>query len=431
MEIFFPVINSQDPGLARLMQRRTFGDELAAQVEEIISAVRAEGDRALCRFTREFDGVELTPGELKVSREELKAAYRQVDEDFLSALTLAKENITAFHQKQLLNSWIDVEKQGVIRGQLVRPLNRVGIYVPGGRAAYPSSALMNALPAVVAGVPEIVMVTPPGPDGKINPSTLVAAGEAGVTEIYKVGGAQAIAALAYGTESIKPVDKITGPGNIFVTLAKRSVFGQVDIDMLAGPSEVAIVADETADPVYVAADLLAQAEHDPFATAILLTPSAILAEAVKKELAVQLSSLPRKEIASRALAAHGGIVITRDLDEAIALVNKFAPEHCELLVAEPFPWLSRVENAGVIFLGAYSPEPVGDYLAGPNHILPTGGTARWASGLEVADFLKRSNVLAYSREALVQTGRQIMKLARTEGLEAHARAIEVRLKAFS
>jgi len=428
METLVPVINSRAPGLAKVMQRQILREELAARVEEIISAVRFEGDRALCRFTLEFDGVRLTPGELKVGADEVKAAYRQVDEDFLAALTVAREKITAFHQKQLLNSWIDVDQQGVIRGQIIRPLTRVGIYVPGGRAAYPSSVLMNALPAVVAGVPEIVMVTPPGPGGGLNPHTLVAAGEAGVTEIYKVGGAQAIAALAYGTRTIKAVDKITGPGNIYVTLAKRSVFGQVDIDMLAGPSEVAVVADETADPAFVAADLLAQAEHDPLAAAILLTPSAVLAQAVQKELAKQLAALPREEIAAGALANHGAIVVTGDLEEAIELVNKFAPEHCELLVAEPFHWLSRVENAGAVFLGPYSPEPVGDYLAGPNHILPTGGTARWASGLGVEAFLKRTSLLAYSRQALVQTGAQIVKLARTEGLEGHARAIEVRLK---
>ncbi|MGB9904744.1 MAG: histidinol dehydrogenase, partial [Desulfotomaculales bacterium] len=285
----------------------------------------------------------------------------------------------------------------------------------------------DAIPAVVAGVSEIALVTPPGPDGKINPHTLVAAGEAGVTEIYRVGGAQAVAALAYGTETIKAVDKITGPGNVYVTLAKRCVFGQVDIDMLAGPSEVAIVADESASPAYVAADLLAQAEHDPLSAAVFFTPSAPLAEAVHKELTRQLASLPRRETAGRALAGGGALVITRDLEEAVELADAFAPEHCELLVAEPFLWLGRIKNAGAIFLGAYSPEPVGDYLAGPNHVLPTGGTARWASGLGVDAFLKRINVVAYSREALAQTGRQVAVLARAEGLEAHARAVEVRL----
>ncbi len=427
-ENLLPIIDSRSPDLAGLINRQFFYAEEAARVEEIISAVRLEGDEALCRFAREFDGVELVPEELKVSPEELQEAYRQVDEDFLAALRLARENITAFHRKQLINSWIEPDENGVIRGQLIRPLRRVGVYVPGGRAAYPSSVLMNAVPAVVAGVPEIVMATPPGPEGKVNAHTLVAAGEAGVTEVYKIGGAQAVAALAYGTQSIKPVDKITGPGNIFVTLAKRCVFGQVDIDLLAGPSEVAIVADETADPVYIAADLLAQAEHDPLAAAVLFTPSAALAGAVRTELAVQLASLPRKEIAARALGARGAIVLTKDLGEAVELVNKYAPEHCELLVSEPWEWLGRVENAGAIFLGPYSPEPVGDYLAGPNHILPTGGTARWASGLGVEAFLKRSHVLAYSRQALAQTGRQIVKLARLEGLEAHARAIEVRLR---
>ena len=428
MESLIPVINSRDPELARLIKRELPGIEQVTRVDEIISAVRLAGDSALCRFTLEFDGVKLAPGELKVSPEEIKAAYREIDEDFLVALTLAREKITSFHQKQLFSSWFDLDKQGVFRGQIIRPLERVGIYVPGGKAAYPSSVLMNVIPAVIAGVPEIVMVTPPGPGGRINPYTLVAAGEVGLTEIYKVGGAQAVAALAYGTQSIKAVDKITGPGNVFVTLAKWRVYGKVDIDLLAGPSEVAIVADETADPFYLAADLLAQAEHDPRAVAILFTPVTTLALAVQKELVVQLASLPRKEIAARALATRGAIIITGDLPEAIELVNEFAPEHCELLVAEPFSWLNSLKNAGAIFLGSYSPEPVGDYLAGPNHILPTGGTARWAGPLGVEAFLKRSNVLAYSRPALLQTGRQIVQLARTEGLEAHARAVEARLK---
>jgi histidinol dehydrogenase len=410
------------------MKRKAFfRKEAAAQVEKIVFAVQKEGDAALCRFTREFDGADLSPEELPVTQEEIRAAYRQVGEDFLSALTLARERITSFHQKQLARSWFETDQQGVFRGQVVRPLSRVGVYVPGGTASYPSSVLMNAIPAAVAGVSEIVLVTPPGPDGRINPHTLVAAGEAGVTEIYRVGGAQAVAALAFGTETIKAVDKITGPGNIYVTLAKRWVFGQVDIDMLAGPSEVAVVADESASPAYIAADLLAQAEHDPLSAAILFTPSAPLAEAVQKELARQLASLPRRETAGRALAGGGALVITRDLEEAVELADAFAPEHFELLVAEPFLWLGRIKNAGAIFLGAYSPEPVGDYLAGPNHVLPTGGTARWASGLGVDAFLKRINVVAYSREALAQTGRQVAVLARAEGLEAHARAVEVRL----
>ena len=428
MDRIISVIFSGDPSLDRIMERKAFfRKEAAARVEEIVAAVQKEGDAALCRFSREFDGVELSPEELPVTQEEIRAAYRQVGEDFLSALTLARERITSFHQKQLARSWFETDQQGVFRGQVVRPLSRVGVYVPGGTASYPSSVLMNAIPAAVAGVSEIVLVTPPGPDGRINPHTLVAAGEAGVTEIYRVGGAQAVAALAYGTETIKAVDKITGPGNIYVTLAKRCVFGQVDIDMLAGPSEVAIVADESASPAYVAADLLAQAEHDPLSAAVFFTPSAHLAEAVHKELARQLASLPRRETAGRALAGGGALVITRDLEEAVELADAFAPEHCELLVAEPFLWLGRIKNAGAIFLGAYSPEPVGDYLAGPNHVLPTGGTARWASGLGVDAFLKRINVVAYSREALAQTGRQVAVLARAEGLEAHARAVEVRL----
>jgi len=422
------IIKSQDPALSKILQRQSNWEEHSARVNGIISSVCYEGDVALCRFTLEFDGVKLSPGELKVGTEEQKEAYRQVDAHFRDALRLAKNNITAFHQKQLVNSWLDLDEQGVVRGQIIRPLNRVGIYVPGGRADYPSSVLMNAIPAVVAGVAEIVLVTPPGPGGKISPYALVAAAEAGVTEIYRIGGAQAVAALAYGTESIKAVDKIAGPGNIFVTLAKRYVFGQVDIDMLAGPSEVAIVADATVDPVYVAADLLSQAEHDPLAAAILFTPLVSLAQEVKKALADQLGTLSREKIAAQALSANGAIVITGDLEEAFRLVNDYAPEHCELLVAEPFNWLSKIKNAGAVFLGPYSPEPAGDYLAGPNHVLPTGGTARWASGLGVHDFLKRTNVLAYSRQALSSNGPHIIKLARTEGLDAHARAVEVRLK---
>lgn len=428
MQDVISIIYASDPSLSRIMERKAFfREEAAARVDEIIAAVRKEGDAALCRFTREFDRADLKPEELSVDREEIRAAYRQVEEDFLSALVLARERITSFHKRQLAGSWFETDRQGIFRGQLVRPLSRVGIYVPGGTASYPSSVLMNAIPAAVAGVPEIVLVTPPASDGKINPYTLVAAGEAGVTEVYRAGGAQAVAALAYGTERIKAVEKITGPGNIFVTLAKQRVFGRVDIDMLAGPSEVAVIADESADPVYIAADLLAQAEHDPLSAAVLFTPSVPLAKVVRGELARQLASLPRREIAASALANCGALVITRDLGEAVELTNAFAPEHCELLVAEPFSWLGRIKNAGAVFLGAYSPEPVGDYLAGPNHILPTGGTARWASGLGVEAFLKRINVVAYSREALAETGRQVITLARAEGLEAHARAVEVRL----
>jgi len=424
------IINARDPELTQFLTRQfSFQEEKAALVSEILSAVRQEGDRALCMYTARFDGVELSPEKLKVEATEQEAAYHQVDGGFLEALRLAGDNITAFHRKQLSNSWLDLNETGVICGQIIRPLARAGVYVPGGSAAYPSSVLMNVIPARVAGVAEIVMVTPPCKEyaGGINPYTLVAAVEAGVTEIYRVGGAQAIAALAYGTLSIKAVDKITGPGNIYVTLAKQQVYGQVGIDMLAGPSEVAVVADGSADPAYIAADLLSQAEHDPLSAALLFTPEEVLAHRVQGELARQLPLLPRKEIAARALAGQGAIVITADLEEAVELVNRYAPEHLELLVADPFFWLTRVENAGAVFLGHYSPEPAGDYLAGPNHILPTGGTARFSSPLGVDAFLKKSSVISYSRQALEQVGEHIIKLARLEGLDAHAKAVELRV----
>lgn len=422
------IISARDPALAQFLSRElsAWGKE-AAQVGEVLSTVRRDKDRALCMFTARFDGVELSAPQLKVALSEQKSAYGRVDDSFLESLRLAIDNITAFHRKQLLNSWFDISDTGVICGQLIRPLARAGIYVPGGRAAYPSSVLMNVIPAKVAGVKEIVMVTPPSPDGGINPYTLVAAHEAGATEIYRVGGAQAIAALAYGTESIKPVDKISGPGNIFVTLAKQQVYGQVDIDMLAGPSEVAVVADGSANPAYIAADLLSQAEHDPLASAILFTPDEALASETQKETDRQLALLSRKEVARRSLADQGALVITNDLNEAMDLVNRYAPEHLELLVADPFYWLTRVKNAGAVFMGPYSPEPVGDYLAGPNHILPTGGTARFSSPLGVDAFLKKSSVISYSRKALEQTGKHIINLARLEGLDAHARAVELRL----
>lgn len=396
--------------------------------QRIIEAVRQEGDAALRRFAQQFDRVSVD--QLRVSDDEIKAAYAQVDAAFLVALRQAAVNIRAFHERQKRTSWMDLQPDGSLLGQVIRPLRRVGLYVPGGKAAYPSSVLMNAIPAQVAGVPEIVMVTPPataGEDG-INPHILVAAAEAGVKEIYRVGGAQAVAALAYGTESIPPVDKIVGPGNIYVALAKRYVFGVVDIDSIAGPSEIAVVADDTADPVYVAADLLSQAEHDEMASAILITPSTELAVQVKEEVERQLELLPRKDIAAQSIRDYGAILLVASLQEAIHVVNRLAPEHLELLVAEPFTHLPLIENAGAIFLGPYSSEPVGDYLAGPNHVLPTNGTARFSSPLNVDDFIKKSSVIHYSKEALLANGAYIITLARNEGLEAHARAIEVRLE---
>lgn len=397
-------------------------------VRRIIEEVRQDGDAALRRMAKEFDRVEVA--ELRVSDEEIQAAYAQVDAEFLAALRQAAANIRAFHEKQKRTSWMDLQPDGSLLGQIIRPLKRVGLYVPGGKAAYPSSVLMNAIPAIVAGVPEIAMVTPPATAGEegINPHILVAAAEAGVREIYRAGGAQAVAALAYGTESIQPVDKIVGPGNIYVALAKRFVFGVVDIDMIAGPTDIVVLADEHADPEYVAADLLAQAEHDEMSPAILVTTSQELAESVRLELWRQLDVLPKKAIAAVSTATKGAILLVDSLDEGVDVVNRLAPEHCELLVQEPFNLLPRIENAGAIFLGAYSTEPVGDYFAGPNHVLPTNGTARFSSPLNVDDFLKKSSVIHYSKEALIANGEMIMTLARNEGLEGHARAVEVRLK---
>jgi histidinol dehydrogenase len=402
-------------------------EEQNAVVKEIIHRVRNEGDAALREYSRQFDRMELQ--ELRVTDEELQAAYLQVDEDFLQALRQAAVNIRSFHEKQKRTSWMDFQPNGTILGQIVRPLQRVGVYVPGGKAAYPSSVLMNVIPAQVAGVPEIVMVTPPATGGVagINPYILVAAAEAGVKEMYRIGGAQAVAALAYGTESIPPVDKIVGPGNIYVALAKRYVFGVVDIDSIAGPSEIVVLADANADAEYIAADLLSQAEHDEMASAILVTPSRSLAEAVSEEVTQQLATLPKKEIAEKSIHQNGVILLVDDLEAGVHVVNRLAPEHLEILVDSPFDYTGRIENAGAIFLGPYSSEPVGDYFAGPNHILPTNGTARFSSPLNIDDFMKKSSLISYSKEALLESGDAIMKLARHEGLEAHARAIEIRL----
>ncbi|TBL69818.1 histidinol dehydrogenase [Paenibacillus thalictri] len=396
-------------------------------VNRIIAEVRQDGDEALRRLSKQFDGVEL--GELRVSDEEIQAAYGRVDAEFIAALREAAANIRAFHEKQKRQSWMDLQPDGTITGQVIRPLRRVGLYVPGGKAAYPSSVLMNAIPAQVAGVPEIVMVTPPATAGSegIDPHILVAAAEAGVRDIYRVGGAQAVAALAYGTAAIRAVDKIVGPGNIYVALAKRYVFGAVDIDSIAGPSEIAVLADDTADAAYVAADLLSQAEHDEMASAILVTPSPQLAERVREEVARQLETLPKRAIAAASIRDYGAILTVADLDEGVQVINRLAPEHLELMVAEPFGWLGKIENAGAIFLGPYSSEPVGDYFAGPNHVLPTNGTARFSSPLNVDDFIKKSSVISYSKEALMKNGRSIVTLAQHEGLEAHARAIQIRL----
>jgi histidinol dehydrogenase len=397
-------------------------------VKEVIQAVIKEQDAAVIRYTEKFDGVKVN--QLRVTDEEVQAAYKAVDKKFIDALRKAANNIRRFHEQQKRSSWMDLQPDGSLLGQVLRPLQRVGVYVPGGKAAYPSSVLMNVIPAQVAGVPEIAMVTPPATNGVegINPYILVAASEAGVKEIYRVGGAQAIAALAYGTESIPAVDKICGPGNIYVALAKRYVYGVVDIDSIAGPTDIIVLADETADPQYVAADLLSQAEHDEMASAILITNSEALAESVQAEVEEQLAELPRKAIAAASIDQHGAILTVSSIQEGIDLINRMAPEHLEILAADPMQYLSQIKNAGAIFLGPYSSEPVGDYFAGPNHILPTNGTARFSSPLNVDDFIKKSSVIYYSKEALMENGDSIMTLARYEGFEAHARAIQFRLE---
>lgn len=403
-----------------------YGDVLR-RVEDIVNDVRLNGDQAVVKYTSAFDKVDLGPESLRVTEEEIEEAYGKVDSALLEVIKKAKENIIQFHEKQKENSWFTTKEGGIILGQMYRPLEVVGVYVPGGTAAYPSSVLMNVLPAKVAGVSKVVMLTPPGKgDGKINPVILAAAREAGVDEIYRVGGAQAVAAAAFGTESIPKVDKIVGPGNIYVAMAKRTVYGYCDIDMIAGPSEITVVADETANPRFVAADLLSQAEHDALASCILVTTSDKLAKEVEKELEKQLESLPRKDIAQKSIEDYGAVIIVEDIDMALEVVNKIAPEHLELCVKEPFEKLSGIKNAGAIFLGNYSSEPLGDYFAGPNHVLPTSGTARFFSPLNVSDFIKKSSIISYSKKALENIKEDIILFAEAEGLKAHANAIRVR-----
>jgi len=414
----------------KAITKKTYGDDqkLQKQVADILARVKEQGDQALYELTRQFDGIDFRGSGLSVSAAEIENAYARVGEDFLKAIRQAKDNIYHYHQKQKKVSWLETKADGTILGQLLRPLSRVGIYVPGGTAAYPSSVLMNALPAAVAGVEQIVMVSPPLKDGGILPEVLAAAAECGITEIYKIGGAQAIAALAYGTETIAPVDKITGPGNIFVTLAKKQVYGTVDIDMLAGPSEILILADHSGNPRELAADLLSQAEHDRLASAIIVSPEISLLQETVAEVEKQLLTLPRAEIARASWETYGAAILVKDLTEGMELANKIAPEHFELVVQEPFTWLGKIKNAGAVFLGNRTPEAVGDYFAGPNHILPTGGTARFYSVLDVDAFMKKVSVVSYSEQALQRDAEQIMLLARREGLEAHARSIEIRKK---
>lgn len=401
-------------------------EEQRQAVKRIIDDVRNNGDGALKKYTEMFDGISLDT--FAVTQEEIEKAYWLVDENMVHIIREAAQNIREYHERQRMTSWFMTRDDGTILGQKVTPLDAVGLYVPGGTAAYPSSVLMNVIPAQVAGVKRIVIVSPPNERGTLPAAVLVAACELGVQEIYKVGGAQAIAALAYGTETIEPVDKIFGPGNIFVALAKREVFGQVDIDMIAGPSEIVVLADETAKSNEIAADLLSQAEHDERAVSILVTPSLQLALKVEEEVEKQLATLPRKEIAQKAINEYGVIYVTDTMKQAIDVVNELAPEHLEVMTAEPFEILSDIRHAGAIFLGPYSSEPVGDYFAGTNHVLPTNGTARFSSGLTVEAFMKKSSIIFYSQQAWQQHAAKIAAFARLEGLEAHARAVEERLK---
>ncbi|MED0849163.1 histidinol dehydrogenase [Bacillus altitudinis] len=399
-------------------------EEQRLAVQRIIEEVRKNSDEAVRSFTKQFDGVSIE--QPLVTEDEKTKAYERLDPEMIQIIQTAIRNIRTYHERQLTSSWFYHQKDGSMLGQKVTPLDAVGVYVPGGTAAYPSSVLMNVIPALVAGVERIVLVTPPGKDGRLSDAVLVAAKELGISEMYKMGGAQAIAALAYGTDSIQPVDKITGPGNIYVALAKREVFGQVDIDMIAGPSEIAVLADETATAHEVAADLLSQAEHDALASSILVTPSKGLAEAVQAEVQAQLDTLPRKSIAVQSIQDHGHIYVTESLDRAVDIVNQLAPEHLEVLTAYPESLLGQIKHAGAIFLGRYSPEPVGDYFAGPNHVLPTNGTARFSSPLGVTDFQKKTSIISYSKEAFETHSESIAAFARLEGLEAHARSIEAR-----
>nr|WP_246594083.1 histidinol dehydrogenase [Evansella tamaricis] len=399
-------------------------------VEEIVQTVRKNGDNAVRQYTNQFDGVDLDPktNQLLVTQEEIDTAYANTTNETIAIIREAAANIRDFHARQVQQSWMTTKPDGTILGQKVTPLDAVGIYVPGGRAAYPSTILMNVIPAQVAGVQRIVMVSPPQKDSTLNNTVLVTAAELGITEIYKVGGAQAVAALAYGTKTIAPVDKIVGPGNIYVALAKQQVFGTVAIDMIAGPSEIAILADSTANPAYIAADLLSQAEHDPLSSAVLVTTDETLAEAVAKEVTEQLQTLPKEEIATASIQDFGAIYLAASLPEAIQAINELAAEHLEVLVADPWAILPQIRHAGAIFLGENSSEPVGDYFAGPNHVLPTNGTARFSSPLTVEDFTKKSSIISYSKQAIQQNASKIAAFARLEGLEAHARAVEKRLE---
>lgn len=403
-------------------------DEYEARVNDILYDIKTKGDQSVFAYTKKFDGYDLNQDTILVSEEEIQAAYEEIDQELIGIIRKALINIKSYHEKLKRNSWFDAKPDGTILGQKITALEKVGVYVPGGKAAYPSSVLMNVVPAKVAGVDDIIMTTPPGKDGKIYCGTLVAAREAGVDRIYKVGGAQAIGALAYGTESIPKVDKIVGPGNIYVALAKKAVYGQVGIDSIAGPSEILVLADETANARYVAADLLSQAEHDELASAILVTTSRELAEQVSLEVDGFLKTLSRTEIMEKSLNNYGYILIANSIEEAIDVVNEIASEHLEIVTKDPFQTMTKIRNAGAIFLGEYSSEPLGDYFAGPNHVLPTNGTAKFFSPLEVDDFIKKSSIISYSKEALQKVHEDIEKFAKAEGLTAHANSIAVRFE---
>lgn len=405
-------------------QYETYADTVA----EIIKDVKENGDKAVFAYTKKFDLVDINSDNIKVTEEEIERAYQTVDQEVIDVIRKAKKSIEDFHLKQKQNSWFDASKEGIILGQKITPIEKVGVYVPGGKAAYPSTVLMDVIPAKVAGVSRIVMVTPSDSNGNVYSGTLVAANEVGVTEIYKVGGAQAVAALAYGTESIPKVDKIVGPGNIYVALAKKAVYGHVSIDSIAGPSEILVLADDSANPRFVAADLLSQAEHDEMASSILVTTSMELAQRVSKEVDIFLEKLSRKDIIKKSLDNYGYILVAKDMDDAIEVTNDIATEHLEIMTRDPFMVMTRIKNAGAIFIGEYSSEPLGDYLAGPNHTLPTNGTAKFFSPLSVDDFIKKSSIISYTKEALEEIHKEIEKFSKYEGFTAHANSVAVRFE---
>ena len=407
-----------------LLRSQFSHDDINEKVKSILEDVKQNGDNALKKYAKMFDNAEIE--NLEVTQEEIDEAYKNTDEKFKETLKLAYNNIEKFHKKQLRNSYITNEEDGIVMGQIINPIEKVGVYIPGGTAVYPSSLLMNVVPAKVAGVNEIVLVSPPNKEGKINNNILAAAKVAGVNRVFKTGGAQAIAALSYGTESIPKVYKIVGPGNIYVAMAKRLVFGEVSIDMVAGPSEVLIIADETASPIHIAADMLAQAEHDKLASSILITTSKEIAEKTKEELYKQLEKLSRKDIAMESIENNGRIIITETIDEAIYISNEIAPEHLEISIKDPFSVLSKVKNAGSIFLGDYTPEALGDYLSGANHVIPTSGTAKFASPLSVDDFIKKSYITYYTKDALEKVKDNVINFAEHESLEAHANSVRIR-----